>query len=154
MPVPDVFKVSRKTFFNPRAWFNYDEAKNQNRILWNLVGNILTSPQVTPQSEETFEQAMQRHDMAEADILVAIKSYSLFVTIFVFLAALSFVYAFFLLFGYHTIFGWILAMSVCALLLAQAFKYNFWSLQLRRRKLDLTFSDWTESILGKKGGAA
>ena len=97
---------------------------------------------------------MQRNGMAEADVLVAIKNYQLFVLIFTLLGGLAFIYAFFILFSYHTVFGWLLGISVCALLFAQAFKYDFWSLQLRRRKLDLTFTDWKEAILGKKGGAA
>lgn len=153
MAIRDVFKVSRKTFFNPRAWLNYDEFKNQNRILWNLVKDVITVPAPTPQSSETFEQAMVRHGMTEADIATTIKNYRLFTLIFLTLGSLAFIYAFFLLFGYYTISGWLLSMCVCALLFAQAFRYDFWSLQLRRRKLDLTFNDWKESVLGKKGGA-
>jgi hypothetical protein len=154
MAVRDAFKITRKTFFNPRAWFNYDEFNNQNNVLWNLLKANLVPPQTQPQDTQTFEQAMQRHGMAETDIPVAIKNYRLFALLFSLLAFLAFVYAFFILFGYHTLFGWLLSMCVCALLLAQALKYDFWSLQLRRRKLDLTFADWKASILGKTGCVA
>lgn len=155
MAVRDYLKISRKTFFNPRGWFNYDEFVNQNRALWGVIKGIVVPPQAdTPATQETFEQAMQRQGMTEADLQESIKSYRLFVMIFMLLASLAFIYAFFLLFGYHTLSGWLLAMCVCALLLAQAFKYDFWSLQLRRRKLNLTFKEWKQSILGDKGGVS
>lgn len=151
MAIRDIFKVSRKTFFNPRAWLNYDELANQNRALFTLLGNLFTVPVAAPIVEETFEQSMQRHGMTEADLKVAIKNYRLFALLFVALGSLAFIYAFFILFAYGTIAGWLLAMCVCSLLLTQAFKYDFWALQLRQRKLTLTFKDWKTAILGGKG---
>lgn len=154
MAVRDVFKVSRKTFFNPRAWLNYDDFKNQNRLLWGMVKDVTTVPEAAPRTDETFEEAMARHGMSEADVNVSSQNYRRFALFFAFLGSLAFIYAFFILFGYHTISGWVLAMCVSALLFTQAFKYDFWSLQMRRRKLDLTFDDWKNAILGKKGGEA
>lgn len=153
MAVKDYLKVSRKTFFNPRAWLNYDEFKNQTGLLWGILKPIITLPTPAPISEETFEQAMIRHEMTEADRVLAIQAYRRFALLFVFLGALAFIYAFFLLFAYHVFSGWLLAMCVCALLLSQAFKYDFWSLQLRRRNLRITYRDWLDALLGKNGGA-
>ena len=153
MAVRDYLKISRKTFFNPRAWSNYDEFVNQNRILWGTIKSIIIPPTIAEINEETFEQSMQRNGMTEADLKESIKNYRTFALLFALLGGLAFIYAFFLLFGYQTLSGWLLAICVCALLFAQAFKYDFWSLQLRRRNLKLTFNDWKESILGK-GGAA
>ena len=51
MAVRDAFKVSRKTFFNPRAWFNYDEFKGQNNALWNLLRGVLIPAQTAPQAK-------------------------------------------------------------------------------------------------------
>ncbi len=155
MAVRDAFKVTRKTFFNPRAWFSYDEFLNHNRIIWGSIKSVVVAPAVEPGAEEeTFEQAMERNGMSEEDRQIGIKAYRNFALIFVSLAVFSFIYAFFLLFAYHVLSGWLLAMSVCALLLSQAFKYDFWALQLQRRKLNLTFDDWKNNILGNKGGAA
>jgi hypothetical protein len=154
MAIRDVFKISRKTFFNPRAWFNYDEFKNQNRILWGTLSTVIIPPTPAPITDETFEQAMARNGMTETDREEGVKAYRRFALLFVFLALIAFIYAFFLLFAYHVMSGWLLALCVCALLLSQAFKYDFWSLQLRRRNLRLTFNDWKEAMLGNKGGAA
>jgi hypothetical protein len=63
-------------------------------------------------------------------------------------------YSFFLLFHHTAFLGWFLGMATSALFFAQAFKYDFWSLQMRRRKLGLTFQDWKKSILGIKGASA
>jgi len=156
MAIRDAFKVSRKTFFNPRAWFNYDEFKAQNIVVWGVLRSIFVAPPVAPETEttDTFEEVMQRNGLTEADLAISLQNYRLFVWLFISLGLLAFIYAFFMLFAYHTLTGWILAMCVCGLLLAQAFKYDFWCLQLRRRRLNLTFADWKASILGGKGGAA
>jgi len=152
MAMWDIFKVSRKTFVNPRAWLGFDYFIGQNRVIGSYLKSIFVPPAAVPVNEETFEQSMQRNGMSEADLKLAIKNYQRFTLLFVFLAVLSFCYAFFILFAYALFSGFLLALCVCALLLAQAFKYNFWSLQLTRRNLNITFNDWKKSILSKNGG--
>ena len=151
MPARDVFKVSRKTFFNPSTWFGYEGLKDQNKTIWDVLHTIFTVPK--PLTEETFEEAMERLGLTEADVKTSFVRYRWYALMFLSLAFISFVYAFYLLFGHHTIIGCILGIAVNGLFLSQAFKYDFWALQLKLRKLGLTWTEWKRHILGEKGSS-
>lgn len=152
MAIRDIFKVSRKTFFNPRAWMNYDELREYTNTILVVLQGIFTKP--TPVREETFEQAMGRMHINEKDIDSIASSYRVYALFFLFLGFCAFVYAFFVLFRHGTFIGWVLGIAVTALFLSQAFKYDFWSLQMRKRTLGLTFADWKDNLLGVKKGTS
>lgn len=149
MAIRDVLKVSRKTFFNPTGWLGLNMLKGQSIWLWSTLMLIFTP--VKPTREETFEAAMQRLHLTEEDVKDGALTYRYYALGFLVLAIIAFAYAFFLLFGHFSILGWFLGLAVSALFASQAFQYDFWSLQMRRRKLGLTFADWRNDILGEKG---
>lgn len=148
MAIRDIFKISRKTFFAPRRWLGYDELKTTNRTIASILTDLF-SYEVQSRTE-TFSEAKQRLKISDEtlnEINVTYRSYALF---FCLIAALCFFYSFYLLFRYLAIVDWVLGMSVTTLFLTYAFQYDFWSLQIRKRKLGLTFKDWKEDVLGVK----
>jgi intracellular multiplication protein IcmV len=147
MAIRDVFKVSRKTFFNPRAWLGYDSIKDQTRTISSFIKDAATVQQ--PEHKETFEQALQRLNLNEETIKVAARNYYYYALFFLALAILDFLYGFYLLFSEGSILGFILALAVCALLLAQAFRNHFWYFQIKSRRLGCTFQEWRDAIMGK-----
>lgn len=149
MAIRDYFKVSRKTFVNPSGWVGWDSLKAQTSVLRDGLKSAFTVAK--PQREETFEEATKRLELTEDDIKNTIFNYRLTALSFLILAILAFAYAFFLLFRHGTITGWLLGFAVSALFGSQAFKYDFWAFQMRRRQLGLTFTDWKRSILGETG---
>lgn len=149
MAIRDIFKVSRKTFINPSAWIDLDALKTQNQMVWGALKSLFSTP--VPVREETFEQAVKRLGLTEDDIQTSISRYRTYALLFVGLALLVFIYAFFLLFYYGYLLAWLLAMAVCGLFLAQAFRFDFWAFQMRKRRLGITFNEWKQSILGQKG---
>ena len=80
MAVRDVFKVSRKTFWNPRAWLGYDELKFQTQSLWDILRGIFIIP--APVHQETFDEAMKRLKLTPADIKATIRNYQLYALLF------------------------------------------------------------------------
>jgi hypothetical protein len=147
MAIKDIFKVSRKTFFNPSAWLGYTELKDHNRTLWDNLSGLFSVPQ-PPLVEETFEQAMQRLGLSEEDVAHAAKNYRLYALGFFLIGLAVFLYSFFLLFSHGLFLGWLLALSAAILFWGNAFKYDFWSFQMRSRKLGVTFEEWKRSVLG------
>ena len=145
MAVRDIFKITRKTFFNPSGWLDLDSLREQNQTIWTVFKSMFTAQR--PEREETFSEAMKRLDLSERDVQFGATNYRIYALVFFLLGLLLMFYAFFLLFHYKTLLGWFLGMASAALFYAQAFKYDFWSLQMRRRKLGLTFKDWKKSIL-------
>ncbi len=149
MALRDVFKITRKTFFNPSSWFDINFFLLQNNTIKEVVRNMMTTP--TPELEETFDAAMKRQGIQDKDIKPMANRYRQYALIFFVLGGILFLYAFYLLFRYVTITGWMLGIAISAFMWAQAFKYDFYALQLRKRKLGLTFDEWLHHTLGTKG---
>ncbi len=149
MAVRDIFKVSWKTFVNPAAWIDYEGLKNQNKTIFNSLKSLFARPQ--PDQEETFEQAMARLELTEADVIKTSKNYQTYAVMFFVLGILLMGYAFFLLFNKSSIVDWILGIAGSAFLFSQAFRFDFWALQMKQRKLGLTFDEWKRHLLGEKG---
>lgn len=148
MAVRDVLKVSRKTFFNPSAWLGVDLIKEQHQVIWGFVKSLFTKPK--PTRTETFAEAMARLNLTEDDIQSAYSNYRYFALLFFGLGLLTFAYAFYLLFRHTTFTGWLLGLAVSALFMSQAFRFDFWAFQIKRRALGITFAEWKRNFLGEK----
>jgi intracellular multiplication protein IcmV len=144
MAVRDVLKVNRKTFFNPRAWLGYDALKAQTVFLYNLIKNIFVTTEAAPVRTESFAEALTRLNLTEQEADDIGKNYLFYSLGFVGIAAFAMLFGFYLLFVHHTFAGWILSLSITALLLAQAFRYHFWHFQIKFRKLGCTFEEWKQ----------
>lgn len=148
MAIRDIFRVSRKTFFNPSQWLDWDAIKEQNRTVIDIIRSLFTPPR--PLQEESFEQAMGRLGLTEEDVSHIATNYHSYALIFVLLSLVVFIYSLYLLFRYAAILDMLIGIGVIGLFLSQAFKYDFWALQMRRRQLGLTFKDWKNTVLGIK----
>src|SRR3990167_8896481 len=140
MPVRDVFKFSRKTFFNPTGWIALESIKTYNRTIWGVLKPSFSTPKAD--RRETFDEAMTRQNLTEQDIQRTRQRYRYFALFFVILGVISFCYSFYLLFSRGSFTGFFLGMAVCSLFFAETYQYDFWALQIERRQLGLTFADW------------
>ena len=143
MALKDVFKVSRKTFIDPAAWFGYGTVKGITQTLWGLVrGLFVTAEPTAVAPTETYAEALQRLNLTDETAQANAKNYFIFALFF---AALSFgvlVYGLYLLLFHRSFLGFLLALAVTALLSAQAFQLHFWYFQVKHRKLGCTFDEW------------
>lgn len=140
MALKDIVKVNRKTFIDPRSWLGYDNVKEQTRTLWTTVKELFVTP--TPKRQESFEQAVQRFNLTDEDLAEAQKNFLFFAGFFLVLAVFSLFVGFYLIVFHRTFAGLILAFATTALFGAQAFKYHFWSFQIKHRKLGCTFQEY------------
>lgn len=140
MPVKDIFKISRKTFFNPTGWLGYNLISSQFRWTKDVIKELFTPARSL--REETFEQALIRLNLTEEELQERAKIYLIYALIFLSLGACTFAYSFFLLFYHGTFSGWILAMGVTALFLVQAVRFDFWRFQIKQRRLGCTLHEW------------
>jgi intracellular multiplication protein IcmV len=148
MPVRDVFKFSRKTFFNPSGWLDLNFLKFQHITLWRNLKALFVADK--PERLETFEEAIERLGLNEKEIEATQNTYKNYALFFVFLGMLVLLYGFYLLFRYWTFTGWLLALVASLLFFGQAFRYDFWVLQMKHRKLGVTFEEWKQYRLGNK----
>ncbi len=146
MAIRDVFKFSRKTFVNPSGWLDTNFLRMQNNVLWAALRGLFTKE--TQQRTESFEQAVQRLGLTEQDIQNVQTSYRHYALGLLLVGLILFCYAFFLLFYYKTFAGWLLGLAASALLFGQAFRYDFWAFQMKRRQLGASFAEWKRYVLG------
>lgn len=140
MAVKDIFKVSRKTFFNPSAWLGISELKGYNQVYKDAIKNTFVVPK--PRRRESFKEAMKRQGLTEEKLQAIDKQYLITSFVFLMLGVLTFFISFYYLIHHGSIAGWILCLAVMALFLAQAFRYHFWHFQIKHRKLGCTFAEW------------
>lgn len=148
MPVRDALKVSRKTFFDPKAWIGWEQMKYQFATIVGIVGGLFTVP--TPTREETFEQALTRFNISPEEVAALSARYLHFAAFFVLCFFLSFAYAFFLLFAHHAFFAFLMAFAIGFFFLSQAFRFHFWHYQLKIKRFGVTFAEWKNALLGRK----
>jgi intracellular multiplication protein IcmV len=140
MAIRDIFKVSRKTFFNPSAWLDFEALKAYNLTIWNSIKGLFQSP-ATGQTE-TFDEAVARLGLTEEDIEAAKRNYFVYAIIFVVLAVALLIFTIYLGFYHRTFHGVLLGLVTTALCAAQAFRFHFWYFQIKFRQLGLTFEEW------------
>ncbi|MBA3661637.1 MAG: hypothetical protein H0W64_07915 [Gammaproteobacteria bacterium] len=140
MSVWQVFKISRKTFFNPSAWFDVASFKEGNRAIYDSVNGLFKIPEA--KRTETFEQAVTRMGLSEETLQRRQTDYYNFALILFILGVIVILFSLYLLFFHFSLSGFIIGIPAAGLFLAQAFKYHFWSFQIKHRKLGCTFAEW------------
>lgn len=140
MAIKDVFKVSRKTFFNPRSWLGYDQLKSNTQLVWSVIKDLITPAKAD--ITETFEEAMHRLNVTEADLNNKAQVFFSYAILFVLFAAISLLFGCYYLFHHKALLGCLLSLAVTALFLSQAFRYHFWYFQIKHRKLGCSFEEW------------
>ena len=101
-----------------------------------------------PVREETFEEAVARFNLSEADILQRQKAFGRLAAFYLFIAVCLGIYTGYLY--YKSAFLSMLMTLVLILLACSfAFKEHFWYAQMCQRRLGLTFKDWFLFASGK-----
>lgn len=140
MAVRDIFKISRKTFFNPSAWLDAEALAANSKNTWGDIKGLFTA--VPSGEQETFDEAASRLKLSAADIKRMQGNYFMYALVFASLGVLSVLYSFYLLFHHNTFHGWILALASAALFFSQGFRFHFWCFQIKHRKLGCTIEEW------------
>jgi intracellular multiplication protein IcmV len=142
MPIKDVVKISRKTFFNPTGWLGYDLLKAQFKVTVNILKNAF-SPAL-PQRKETFTEALKRLKLSEQDVQSIEKNYFLYAVIIAALGVITVIFSGYLLFSQGAFIGFLLGLLCATLFFVYAFRYHFWYFQIKHRKLGCTFAEWRQ----------
>src|SRR5690606_16337903 len=102
MAIRSIFKITRKTFLAPAAWLGYEELKNHTKTIGSVLSDLFSYDVAT--RTETFEEAKKRQGLTDEQLKEMAEGYRSYAWLFVFLAAIAFFYAFYLLFRYIAIF--------------------------------------------------
>lgn len=90
---------------------------------------------------ETFEEALKRLELTEADLLQRQKEFSQLFYFFMTLSLVIMFYGLFLAFT-STMAATLIAFCLSLYTFSQAFRFHFWLFQLKNRKLGCTIKEW------------
>ena len=66
MAIRDIFRVSRKTFFNPLAWLGYDALKEQTLTIRSFLKSAVAVEK--PERTESFKEAEKRLGLKDKEV--------------------------------------------------------------------------------------
>ncbi len=149
MAILDVFKVSFRTFFNPKAWIGTTNLRATTGVIWGITKGLFVAPEA--ERTETFEDAIDRLHLKKEELEKRKNTFLTYSVLFVMLAGFSFATSFVLALQYHSFYGWLFSILVTLLFLSQAFRYHFWFFQIKHRKLGCTFQEWWQGKPNSEG---
>ncbi len=128
---------------NVGKWLGYQELKHSFKNTKTLFNKVFKKPEET-KIKESFQEAMHRYRITEADLSSRQKEFKLLSIIFSVFGALIFMYAIYMAINKHFS-GTLISLSLCLYASSQAFKFSFWHFQVKHQKLGCTLEEWLNS---------
>lgn len=141
------FRTAFKSLFHFKSWMSWSTLRQNARVISSMYKDVLT-PQKMPVKVETFEEAMQRYGYSEQFLQAQMQQFSKAARFYLALLGLGFCYSLWLYTkGYWTAFVVMLPFNL--MLFSFYFRESFWRLQIKKRKLGMSFKDWFRiTVLG------
>jgi|GEM_PF-671420 len=98
---------------------------------------------------ETFEQAMERLELTEADIASRKKEFTQLFYFFLTLSLVIITYGLYLAFTSNMV-STLIAFCLSIYTFSQSFRFHFWLFQLKSRKLGCTVKEWMNAAVNSE----
>lgn len=141
-----------KPLVNFPHWMRWGDLKENNHMITSLAKGMLKADTAVPR-QETYEEAVVRLNLNDEAIAARKKDLFLMAGFFSVLAIAVFIYGFYLLLFQGMILAFFMGVALAFLLTALAFRQHFWYIQMKYKRLGLTFNDWMNYTF-KKGGTS
>ena len=135
-----------KSFVNVRKWSSYDEVSADAKMTFGLFRKFFSRNTARVIKQETYEESVARLHMTEEQLLQRKKVFLYSALIYGGLAFILFVYFVYLLLTKHFL-ATFLALILTGLMIVSAYREHFWYMQMQKRKLGCSFSDWLAFVL-------
>jgi len=147
MKIGKGIKRVAKPFVDVPTWVGYAQLKDYAKNIGKNVSSLFIPKKA--ERVETFEEAMARLKLTEADLIARQKEFKRLILIFSFIGLILLGYTFYLLMD-GSFRGAIASFALTLLIFSYSFRYHFWLFQIRQRKLGCTLREWLDS--GFMGG--
>lgn len=132
---------SRLVDTNVKGWMSWDYISDTTDRIKDTVTGLATPQQ--PKYKETFEEAMIRLGLTEADLSKRQIEFKRLFYLFIIIGLSIIFYAVYMAYLKH--FGaCLISFCLAGFAFANAFKWHFWMFQLRNRKLGCTVKEWLD----------
>lgn len=142
--------IASKVFdFRVDRWMSLSYVKTVSRQTGSLLKDLVVPKKAS--RTETFEQAMERLRLTEADIIQRQKEFRQLVCIFFIIACLIILYGLYMITKGYPMVG-LISFCIALYALSQAFHFHFWLFQMKHRKLGCTLKEWFHSKIDNATG--
>lgn len=142
MKIASGVKKVVKPFVDVPTWLGYRQLADSTKSIWDVLKNLFVPQKAGPQ--EDFSAAMARFNLSETDVQQRANAFTRLALIFLFIACGVFAYAIYMIWE-GSIRGTLASLAITLIAIAFAFRYHFWSFQIKQRKLGCTLRDWLDS---------
>lgn len=135
-------KQSGSYIFNFRvsSWFGYDSVKSSTQSVLQIARSLFQPQQA--ETNETFEEALKRLNITEADLNERRKEFTRLMFIYLIAATAVFLYCLYIVIVHKNIIGFFMGLAITVYALTLAFRYHFWIYQIKNKKLGCTIREW------------
>ena len=135
------------SFINVPAWMGLSGLRRTAGDISRMSRELFTFSR-PPVREETFEQAVARFNLSEADLQQRQSAFGRLALVYLFVAGCLIIYAAYLWYK-HDYLSVLMTLVLVLVAASFAFKEHFWYVQMRQRRLGLTPKDWFLFLIGK-----
>lgn len=147
MGIGRVIKKGVKAGFNPRAWIGLEQMKASTKTIGHIFRAVFKD-QPRESIVETFEQAVARLGLTEADLKKRMRTAKQISYTCGVLAVLIFMYCIYLLVTGQFLSG-LVALMLTTVTGVYALREHFNLYQMRQRRLGCSIQEYAKSLIGK-----
>lgn len=138
------FKHTVKALFDVKSWVAWDSMKSNASMIHKSYG-LLLGRQKRSFVKETFDEAIEKYGYTESFLKEQQAKFEQAATVYFGILFISVCYTIWLV---HTksYMASIVMIPFMLMIFSFYFRESFWALQIRKRKLGLTFMDWLNGI--------
>lgn len=135
-----------KSAFNVGGWLGYRSLSDNASFIKNMFSNLLKQPDKDLIVSESFEEAQLRMGLTENDISERCQHFLNMSRVYGIILLSGIGYLFYLISQKQWV-ATIMMLSFNLMMFSFYFRESFWYLQLRERRLGITFKDWVRGII-------
>lgn len=125
--------------FKMSEWVDWGRIKRGGHSIEDAAKDLFILK--SAQSVETFEEAQRRLKLTDANIAARARALLIWSMLALALSIFLFFYALYH-FAYGTFQAGFLVLALTGLAISLSFRYHFWHVQIKMRKLGCSFQDW------------
>lgn len=149
MGIKKVIKKGIKSGIDVKRWLGMDQIKGNASTIKDLFVSLFRSNQNKIKEGETFEGFMNRHNVNEEGLQLAIKNSSLLLLIYSVSTLLVFIYTIYLIVVHHYL-GALVCVSLTLLLSTYTIRERFNIYRMKQRKLDCKITECFQQTLSSR----
>ena len=143
------FRSTFKSLFNIKSWIGWDSLSKNTSWIHGLFVQLLRPPQ-SDQIKETYDEACARYGYTPEFLAKQQASFQMAARIYLGMLIIGFTYMAWLYIKKHRL-ATLLMIPVNFMLFSLFFRESFWLMQLRQKKLGMTFKDWVHIVVLNNG---